>query len=98
MKKTKMYVWVGGTLLRVDRIPSVMSVMPTPDEISDHFNACRVNGKFIPIDVTVEKGKFDEICSEVKRASGRKELPRHFFPIVLDSSTKPIIFISEKNE
>lgn len=94
-----MYIRVGETLLRADKIESVMSVMPKSNEIVDHFYVCEVKNKFIPIRVEVEKEKFNKICSDVIRTSSQKLKVEWIkqLPIVLDSNTKSIIFISKKN-
>lgn len=93
-KKTKLYIKVNQTLLRVENIDSIKSIIPDSRDIIEHFNVCGHIGKFSPIEIEVNEREFDSMLKDIRKKLGM-DIGGSSIPIVLSSDIQPIIRITK---
>lgn len=96
-KKTKLYVKVDRTLVKLDKFPSILSSMPNGKDIGEHFEACRTIGKYQPIEIEVSDDDFGLMVKEIRKCLGIN-IGGSSIPVVLGSNYHPIVRFNKKQK
>lgn len=68
--RIKLYAKVGGTLVRLEKLPLLLSSMPSSNDINEHFEVCQNRGKYQPIEVEVSDDTFYLMIKEIRKCLG----------------------------
>ncbi len=94
-KKTKLYIKVDKTLVKLNKFPLILSLMPSGEEIVKHFSLCNVIGKPHPIEIEVSEENFYLMVKEIRKCLG-VNISGSSIPIVFASNYYPIVRFNKK--
>ena len=94
-KRTKLYVKIKGTLVKIENMPSILIAMPNGKDITEHFRICKSIGEYRPIEIKVKDEEFLLMLKDIRKSLG-VNIGGSTIPIVLSSNTKPIVIITNK--
>jgi len=92
--RIKLYAKVGGTLVKLEKLPLLLSLIPSSNDISEHFEICQNQGKYQPIEVEVSDDDFLLIIKEIRKCLG-VSVGGSSIPIVFASNYYPIVVFTK---